>query len=294
MADQKRITLRQGEATAKNIRLYPLPVADAAATTTIYLTEFHATPKNIILRNPATAPVTGVETGESAAPLSATGVITAAGQKGASNAAPLSATGVVTAAGREGEASAAPLAAVGTITAAGRKGASSAAPLSAVGVVTAAGSEGEASSAPLSAIGTITTVGRKGASNAAPLSAVGIIITVGEATEVTASSLGGTPIKRHFPRRGKPYEPPHSEFWPPATTTDEPQASFPGVPALSQIVREPPKKGGLLSRLNKATISYQALGQAVYGTDKRIEMMTAAQVPDYDDDDIFVLLALAA
>ncbi len=64
MADQKRITLRQGHATPKNIILRALPAADAAATTTIYLYQGHATPRNIILSNPlvripAVPPVTG-------------------------------------------------------------------------------------------------------------------------------------------------------------------------------------------------------------------------------------------
>jgi hypothetical protein len=52
MADQKKITLRQGHATPKNIILNELPVATPSAGTTIYLYEGHATAKNIILRDP--------------------------------------------------------------------------------------------------------------------------------------------------------------------------------------------------------------------------------------------------
>jgi hypothetical protein len=52
MADQKKITLRQGHATPKNIILNELPVATSSAGTTIYLYEGHATAKNIILRDP--------------------------------------------------------------------------------------------------------------------------------------------------------------------------------------------------------------------------------------------------
>lgn len=52
MADQKKITLRQGHATPKNIILRELPVADALPTTKIYLYQGHATAKNIILDDP--------------------------------------------------------------------------------------------------------------------------------------------------------------------------------------------------------------------------------------------------
>lgn len=54
MADQRKITLYQGHASPNNIILRPLPVADAAAGTTIYLYVGHATQKNIILRDPRT------------------------------------------------------------------------------------------------------------------------------------------------------------------------------------------------------------------------------------------------
>ncbi len=59
MADQKRITLRSGHASPKTIILYELPVADAAAGTTIVLYEGHATAKTVVLRNPADIPVAG-------------------------------------------------------------------------------------------------------------------------------------------------------------------------------------------------------------------------------------------
>ena len=63
MADQRKITLRTFHATPKNIILRDLPVATPSAGTTIYLYENHATPKNIILRNPlvADAPAAGGE-----------------------------------------------------------------------------------------------------------------------------------------------------------------------------------------------------------------------------------------
>lgn len=59
MADQKEITLRQGDATPKDIVLYELPVATVPATTTIYLYQGDATPKDVILRDPTAAPATG-------------------------------------------------------------------------------------------------------------------------------------------------------------------------------------------------------------------------------------------
>lgn len=52
MADQNKITLRQGHATPKNVILRDLPVADAPTGTTIYLYENHATPNTVILRDP--------------------------------------------------------------------------------------------------------------------------------------------------------------------------------------------------------------------------------------------------
>ena len=56
MANQKDITLRQGEASPNDTVLHDLPVADLPAQTTIYLSEFDATPKNVVLRGPTTQP----------------------------------------------------------------------------------------------------------------------------------------------------------------------------------------------------------------------------------------------
>lgn len=58
MPSQKDITLRQGDASPKDVILYELPIADAT-TTTIYLTEFDATPNNVILRDPTVQPQAG-------------------------------------------------------------------------------------------------------------------------------------------------------------------------------------------------------------------------------------------
>lgn len=141
MTDQRRVVLRSGHATPKNIVVYALPVADASAGTTIYLTEFHATPKNIILRNPTAAPVAGAETGESAAPLSAVAIAVSAGQKASETPAPVVAVATATAAGQKASESASPLVAVAAITSAGFEGEGSAAALSAVATITAAGAK---------------------------------------------------------------------------------------------------------------------------------------------------------
>lgn len=55
MADQKRIKLYPFHATPKNVTIRELPVATPSAGTTIYLYTTHATPKNIIIRNPLVA-----------------------------------------------------------------------------------------------------------------------------------------------------------------------------------------------------------------------------------------------
>lgn len=52
MADQNKITLRQGHGTPNTVVMRSLPVADAPAGTTIRLYEGHATPNTIILRDP--------------------------------------------------------------------------------------------------------------------------------------------------------------------------------------------------------------------------------------------------
>jgi len=52
MADQRLITLRPGDVNPKDIVLRELPVADAAATTTIYLYAGNGTPKDVVLRDP--------------------------------------------------------------------------------------------------------------------------------------------------------------------------------------------------------------------------------------------------
>lgn len=59
MADQRKITLRQGHATPKNIVLRELPVATPHPGTKIYLYVGHANPKNIILRDPTTLVIVG-------------------------------------------------------------------------------------------------------------------------------------------------------------------------------------------------------------------------------------------
>lgn len=96
MADQKRIVLRSGHATPKNIVLYALPVADASTGTTIYLTEGQANAKDILLRNPASAPSAAPEVKEGSAPLSAVASVVVGGQKLADDAAPLSAVAEIT------------------------------------------------------------------------------------------------------------------------------------------------------------------------------------------------------
>lgn len=70
MANQKEITLRQGEVSPKDIVLHDLPVADLQAQTTIYLSEFDATPKNVVLRDPTVQP-------QSAGPITITGDLAA-------------------------------------------------------------------------------------------------------------------------------------------------------------------------------------------------------------------------
>lgn len=79
MANQKDITLRQGEVTAKDIRLYTLPAPPAAPTTTIYLFAGEATAKDIVLRDPATAPAGGVGYDRSAVLSVVLGAVTASG-----------------------------------------------------------------------------------------------------------------------------------------------------------------------------------------------------------------------
>lgn len=59
MADQKEITLRQGDATPKDIVLYDLPVATPSAGTTVYLYQGDATAKDVILRDPTTLQISG-------------------------------------------------------------------------------------------------------------------------------------------------------------------------------------------------------------------------------------------
>ena len=56
MADQREITLRQGDATPRDIVLHELPAAAISAGTIIYLFEGDATARDIILRDPTTAP----------------------------------------------------------------------------------------------------------------------------------------------------------------------------------------------------------------------------------------------
>lgn len=56
MADQRVITLYQGDATPKDIILRELPVATPSAGTTIYLYAGDATPKDVILRDPRAEP----------------------------------------------------------------------------------------------------------------------------------------------------------------------------------------------------------------------------------------------
>ena len=62
MADQKRIKLGALHATPKTIIVRDLPVANAAATTKIYLYTTHATPKNVIMRDPTAAPIPAGDT----------------------------------------------------------------------------------------------------------------------------------------------------------------------------------------------------------------------------------------
>lgn len=59
MTDQKEITLRQGDATPKDIVLYDLPVATPSVGTTVYLYQGDATAKDVILRDPTTLQITG-------------------------------------------------------------------------------------------------------------------------------------------------------------------------------------------------------------------------------------------
>ena len=59
MADQRVITLYQGDGTPKDIVLRELPVATPSAGTTIYLYAGDATPKDVVLRDPTAAPVSG-------------------------------------------------------------------------------------------------------------------------------------------------------------------------------------------------------------------------------------------
>ena len=65
MADQRRIKLRAGHATPGTVVLRELPVADAAAVTTIRLYQGHATAKTIVLSDPSVtrAAAGGVVTG---------------------------------------------------------------------------------------------------------------------------------------------------------------------------------------------------------------------------------------
>lgn len=56
MANQKDITLRQGDASPNDVVLYDLPIADVSAGTTIYLVAGDATAKDVILRDPTVQP----------------------------------------------------------------------------------------------------------------------------------------------------------------------------------------------------------------------------------------------
>lgn len=98
MADQRRITLYPCHATPKTIVLRPLPVADAAPRTTIYLYAGHASATTIVLSNPRVARESGgtviVEaTATSAGVASGTGVGAALWETLASSSSPSTVAG---------------------------------------------------------------------------------------------------------------------------------------------------------------------------------------------------------